>query len=42
MSVSGIVAHAKHRLSSSTIEIADRTNNDNKTSLSSFVLFFFC
>jgi hypothetical protein len=31
MSVSGMVGHAKHRLSSSAIEIADRPNNDDET-----------
>jgi hypothetical protein len=30
MSVSGMVGHAKHRLSSSTIEIADRPNRNKK------------
>jgi hypothetical protein len=41
MSVSEIVGHAKHRLSSSAIEIADRPNSDNKTSLTFFLSFFF-
>jgi len=39
MSVSGMVGHAKHRLSSSTIDIADRPNQ-----IISFIfayLFFF-
>jgi hypothetical protein len=33
MPVSGIVGHAKHRLSSSTIEIAERPNSDDETSI---------
>jgi hypothetical protein len=32
MPVSGIVGHAKHRLSSSTIEMADRPNSDDEPS----------
>jgi len=33
-----MIGHAKHRLSSSTIDIADRPNNDNETY---FFQFFF-
>jgi hypothetical protein len=39
MSVSGIVGHAKHRLSSSAIEIADRPNNDDETTTTKNLFF---
>jgi hypothetical protein len=34
-----MIGHAKHRLSSSTIDIADRPNNDNETYFFQFFLF---